>query len=33
MKWIGEYYKPDVIMIPIGGHFVMSPKMPRSPPR
>ncbi|MFQ5839966.1 MAG: metal-dependent hydrolase [Candidatus Methylomirabilales bacterium] len=26
MRWIGEYYKPDVIMIPIGGHFVMSPK-------
>jgi L-ascorbate metabolism protein UlaG (beta-lactamase superfamily) len=26
MKWIGEYYKPDLIMIPIGGHFVMSPQ-------
>jgi L-ascorbate metabolism protein UlaG (beta-lactamase superfamily) len=26
MKWIGEFYKPDLIMIPIGGHFVMSPK-------
>ena len=26
MKWIAEYYKPDLIMIPIGGHFVMSPK-------
>jgi L-ascorbate metabolism protein UlaG (beta-lactamase superfamily) len=26
MKWIGEYDKPDLIMIPIGGHFVMSPK-------
>jgi len=26
MKFIGEYYKPDVVMIPIGGHFVMSPK-------
>ena len=25
MKWIGEYYKPDLLMIPIGGHFVMSP--------
>jgi L-ascorbate metabolism protein UlaG (beta-lactamase superfamily) len=25
MKFIGEYYKPDLIMIPIGGHFVMSP--------
>ncbi len=26
MKFIGEYYKPDLIMIPIGGHFVMSPQ-------
>lgn len=26
MKFIGEYYKPDLLMIPIGGHFVMSPK-------
>jgi len=26
MKLIGEYYKPDLVMIPIGGHFVMSPK-------
>ena len=26
MKFIGEYYKPDLIMIPIGGHFVMDPK-------
>ena len=26
MKMIGEYYSPDLIMIPIGGHFVMSPK-------
>jgi L-ascorbate metabolism protein UlaG (beta-lactamase superfamily) len=25
MRWIGEYYKPDLILIPIGGHFVMSP--------
>lgn len=25
MRFIGEYYKPDLIMIPIGGHFVMSP--------
>jgi len=25
MKMIGEYYKPDLIMIPIGGHFVLSP--------
>lgn len=26
MKWIGEYYKPDLILIPIGGHFTMDPK-------
>lgn len=26
MKWVGEYYKPDLILIPIGGHFVMDPK-------
>jgi L-ascorbate metabolism protein UlaG (beta-lactamase superfamily) len=25
MKFIAEYYKPDLILIPIGGHFVMSP--------
>lgn len=25
MKLIGDYYKPDLVMIPIGGHFVMSP--------
>ena len=26
MKMIGEYYAPDLIMVPIGGHYVMSPK-------
>lgn len=26
MALIGSYYKPDVVMIPIGGHFVMSPR-------
>ena len=26
MKLIGEYYKPDLLLIPIGGHFVMDPK-------
>jgi len=26
MKLIGEYYKPDLVMIPIGGHFVMDPR-------
>jgi L-ascorbate metabolism protein UlaG (beta-lactamase superfamily) len=26
MKWIREYYKPDLVLVPIGGHFVMDPK-------
>jgi L-ascorbate metabolism protein UlaG (beta-lactamase superfamily) len=26
MKFIGEYYRPDLVLIPIGGHFVLSPK-------
>lgn len=26
MKLIGDYYKPDVVLIPIGGRFVMDPK-------
>ena len=26
MKLIAEYYHPDLIMIPIGGHFVMDPR-------
>ena len=26
MKFVGEYYRPDLIMILIGGHFVMSPR-------
>jgi L-ascorbate metabolism protein UlaG (beta-lactamase superfamily) len=26
MRLIGEYYKPDLVMIPIGGHFGMDPK-------
>jgi L-ascorbate metabolism protein UlaG (beta-lactamase superfamily) len=26
MRLIGRYYKPDLIMIPIGGHFVMDPR-------
>jgi len=25
MRLIGEMYKPDVVLIPIGGHFVMNP--------
>jgi len=26
MKFIAEYYKPDVVMMPIGGNFTMGPK-------
>ncbi len=26
MKLIGEHYKPDLILIPIGSHFVMPPQ-------
>jgi L-ascorbate metabolism protein UlaG (beta-lactamase superfamily) len=26
MKFIAEYYKPDLVLMPIGGWFVMSPK-------
>lgn len=25
MRLIGDMYRPDVVMIPIGGHFVMNP--------
>lgn len=25
MKWIGDYYKPDLALLPIGGHFTMDP--------
>jgi L-ascorbate metabolism protein UlaG (beta-lactamase superfamily) len=25
MKLIAEYYKPDLVLMPIGGHFVMDP--------
>jgi L-ascorbate metabolism protein UlaG (beta-lactamase superfamily) len=25
LRLIGDYYKPDLVMIPIGGHFVMDP--------
>ena len=25
MRLIGEMYRPDLVMIPIGGHFVMNP--------
>ena len=27
MSLIGSYYQPDLVMIPIGGHFLMNPKM------
>jgi L-ascorbate metabolism protein UlaG (beta-lactamase superfamily) len=26
MKLVADYYKPDVVLIPIGGHFTMDPK-------
>ncbi len=26
MRLIGRYYRPDLILIPIGGHFVMDPR-------
>jgi L-ascorbate metabolism protein UlaG (beta-lactamase superfamily) len=26
MKFIGEHYKPDLVMLPIGGYFVMNPE-------
>lgn len=26
MRLIHDYYKPDLVMIPIGGHFVMDPR-------
>ncbi|WP_414691293.1 metal-dependent hydrolase [Noviherbaspirillum sp.] len=26
LAFIGQYYKPDLVMIPIGGHFTMGPK-------
>jgi L-ascorbate metabolism protein UlaG (beta-lactamase superfamily) len=26
MKFIADYYQPDLVLMPIGGHFVMSPK-------
>ncbi len=25
MKFIGQYYKPDLAILPIGGHFTMDP--------
>jgi L-ascorbate metabolism protein UlaG (beta-lactamase superfamily) len=25
MQFIGEYYKPDLVLIPIGGHFTIGP--------
>jgi L-ascorbate metabolism protein UlaG (beta-lactamase superfamily) len=26
MRLIGEYYRPDLVLIPVGGHFTMNPK-------
>ena len=25
MAWIGSYYRPDLALLPIGGHFTMDP--------
>jgi L-ascorbate metabolism protein UlaG (beta-lactamase superfamily) len=25
MEFIGEYYKPDLALLPVGGHFTMGP--------
>jgi L-ascorbate metabolism protein UlaG (beta-lactamase superfamily) len=25
MKWIGDYYQPDLVLVPIGGTFTMDP--------
>jgi L-ascorbate metabolism protein UlaG (beta-lactamase superfamily) len=25
MKFIGEFYNPDLTLLPIGGHFTMDP--------
>src|SRR2546421_230098 len=33
MKMIGERYHPDLLLIPIGGHFVMDPKHTAHPTR
>lgn len=26
MAWIGDYYEPDLALVPIGGHFTMDPE-------
>ena len=26
MSLIGSYYRPDLVLIPVGGHFVLNPK-------
>ena len=26
MKFIADYYRPDLVLMPIGGHFTMDPK-------
>jgi L-ascorbate metabolism protein UlaG (beta-lactamase superfamily) len=28
MAFIGQYYRPDVAFLPIGGHFTMDPTHP-----
>src|SRR4029077_20406841 len=31
MKLIADYYKPDLVLMPIGGHFLMDPQDAASP--
>jgi len=26
MAWIAEYYQPDLVLVPIGGHYTMDPE-------
>lgn len=26
MAWIADYYEPDLVLVPIGGHFTMDPE-------
>jgi L-ascorbate metabolism protein UlaG (beta-lactamase superfamily) len=26
MRMIGDMYRPDLVLVPIGGHFVMNPQ-------
>ena len=33
MRLIGDMYRPDLVPVPIGGHFVMNPKDAAMPVR